>query len=48
MHVNLLDHLTPVIQWPLIVIVDLAIAGVVLKVTANGRHQRVAGSPDEG
>lgn len=48
MHVNLLDHLTPVIQWPLIIIVDLAIAGVVLKVTANGRHQRVAGSPDEG
>jgi hypothetical protein len=47
MHVNLLNHLTPVIQWAIIIAVDLAIAAVVIKVTANGRHQLLATPDDE-
>ena len=39
MHVNLLNHLNPILQWSIIFVVDLVIIGVVAKVTANGRRQ---------
>ena len=47
MHVNLLNRLTPILQWAIIVVVDLVIAAVVIKVTSNGRHQLLAAPDDE-